>query len=89
MTNDTPPEKDIGMAELLGKSYAHFQHGLDRAIEWGFSKMNTLEGEEPTEKDIKNPHLRKTINVGRKMVGFVGRAGNTYFRTYEELKKKN
>ncbi len=81
-------QEDPGLAEVLGKGYAHLQHGIDRVIAWGFSKMNDLEGEEPTEKEIMNPHLRTAANIGRKAVSFVCKAGNAYFKTYEDLKRK-
>ena len=34
-----PKEKDPTLASLLGSSFALLQHGMDRAIEWGFGKI--------------------------------------------------
>lgn len=73
------------VARLLGNSYAHLQHGIDKAIEWGFSTM---------EKQAKSSPKKKPTGVVGNAVGFakgffsvIGEAGSAYFRTYEELKK--
>lgn len=79
------------VARLIGNSYAHVQDGIDRLTEWGFDQMR-----KQAEEDKKNrsgqrkqkPVVRKMSMIGKGVLGFLGAAGDAYFRTYSELKKK-
>ena len=69
------------MAETIGKGYAYIQHGIDRVIGWGFKKMRDVES--PEEKPSG-----KIVHAGKKIVSFVGKAGDAYYETYDKLKNK-
>ncbi len=72
------------IARLIGNSYAQVQHGIDRAIEWGFSKME----EQAKAAPKKKKKVSGVERAGRGVLGFLGAAGEAYFRTYSNLKKK-
>ena len=77
------------VARLLGNSFAYVQHGIDRAIEWGFATME--EQAKGKSKSVKKKPKGVTGNVAafaRGFFGVLGAAGSAYYRTYEELKKK-
>lgn len=74
------------VARLIGNSYAHVQHGVDVAIEWGFTKMK--EQEKTATKSVAKTPAGKVEKVGRGILGVIGAAGDAYFRTYSELKRK-
>ena len=84
-------QKPQGMAALIGGSFAHLQHGIDRLTEWGFSKMRQIPPEEKSSKTgtlpIASPS--RLLRLGRGAVRFLGIAGEEYYKTYEELKKKH
>ena len=76
-------------ARLIGNSYAHVQHGIDRAIEWGFATME--EQAKAAPKTTKKKPEGVAGNAAAFARGFftaVGEAGTAYFRTYEALKKR-
>lgn len=75
------------VARLIGNSYAHVQHGIDRAIEWGFETMQK-QAEVREKAPPKNTAAGKVATVGKGVLGFLGAAGEAYFRTYSDLKKK-
>lgn len=74
------------MAALLGKTFALVQHGMDKVIEWGFSKIKDIP-KEGGEKKIENPALRNAAKAGRGVLRFFGGMGKAYYEYYEELKK--
>lgn len=63
------------------------QHGMDRAIEWGFKKMEESQTTKKSSKPIENPYLKTAADAGRSALGFLGKAGKAYYRKYEELKR--
>lgn len=75
-----------GIARLLGNTSAHIQHGIDRAIEWGFAKMK----EQDAHRAKKTPTtpVGRAAQVGRGIIGLIGSAGDAYYSTYEQLKRK-
>lgn len=75
-------------ARLLGNSYAHVQHGIDKAIEWGFSKMEEQAKAAPKKAKKPTGIAGNTAAFARGFFGVLGEAGGAYFRTYEELKRK-
>lgn len=74
------------IARLLGNSYAHLQHGIDKAIEWGFTTMEQQASTAPKKK--LTGVVGNVLGFGKGFLSVVGEAGSAYFRTYEELKKK-
>lgn len=78
-----------GIADFLGSGYAHLQHGIDRLIGWGFSKMKESGTEEEKVHSFESPYLNAAARAGKGALRFVGNMGEAYFHTYEELKKKN
>ena len=77
------------IARLVGNSYAHVQHGIDKAIEWGFAKMEEQAKTAPPKKSKKPEGVAgNAAAFARGFFGVLGEAGSAYFRTYEELKKK-
>lgn len=82
------PDQVKSVARLIGNSYAHVQHGIDRAIEWGFTKMEE-QAKTPVKKKKKPKGVGGNVAAfGRGFFSVLGEAGGAYFRTYNELKKK-
>lgn len=86
MTKKNDTAQDPSLAEIAGEGFALLQHGIDKAVAWGFKKMKEVDTEESPE--ITNPYLRTAADAGRKTLGFLGRAGQAYYKRYEELKTK-
>jgi hypothetical protein len=76
------------LARLIGNSYAHVQHGIDRAIEWGFATMEEQAKTAPKKKKKPEGVAGNAAAFARGFFSVVGEAGTAYFRTYENLKKK-
>lgn len=77
-------------AQFLGKSYAHFQHGLDQFIEWSVSKLKNAETPpspvRATKEKAGNKYIALVGTTVRGTLGFIGTACETYFVKYRELK---
>lgn len=76
------------VARLLGKAYAHVQHGIDRGIEWGFQRMEEQAKAVPKRKKKAKGVVGNVTAFARGFFGVLGEAGSAYYRTYEDLKKK-
>jgi acetyl-CoA acetyltransferase len=78
-------------ASLLGHSYAHIQHGMDRVIAWGFQSMRKAteqSGKAATKtKKATASRLDTAKQTGISILRFIGQTGEAYFEKYEELKK--
>ncbi len=75
------------IARLLGNAYAHVQDGIDRAIEWGFKKMEE-QAAAPKKKTKPKGVAGNAAAFARGFFSVLGEAGGAYFKTYSELKKK-
>jgi hypothetical protein len=76
------------LARLIGNSYAHVQHGIDKAIEWGFATMEKQAASAPKTTSKKPAGIAgNAVGFARGFFTAIGEAGTAYFRTYEELKK--
>jgi hypothetical protein len=75
------------MGALLGGTLALVQHGVDKAVEWGFGKLRGMP-RHGSEEEIEQPALRGVLRFGRGVLRFVGGVGTAYYRRYEELKGK-
>ena len=75
---------NTSLPQLLGTGYAHVQHLMDKAIAWGFKRM---EETKLTEEAAAKP-MHKAEKIGRGILSFFGSAGNAYYDTYEKLKKE-
>ncbi len=75
-------------ARLLGNSYAHVQHGIDKAIEWGFATMEKQAKAAPKKGKMPKGVAGNAAAFARGFFGVLGEAGSAYFRTYEDLKRK-
>jgi hypothetical protein len=84
MTRRDEHDGDASLADTLGAGYAHVQHLMDRAIEWGFRKMR--ESEAGKGKGPPKTAAGKAERMGRSVLSFFGKAGSAYFETYERLK---
>ena len=83
------PNHDPSMAETLGKGYAHVQHLIDKAIGWGFKEMRKAAATKPTKAEKKSGSTAGKISrAARSTFKFFGEAGDAYFQTYEDLKRK-
>lgn len=76
------------VARLLGNTYAHIQDGIDRAIEWGFAKMEEQAKTTPKKTSKPKGVAGNAAAFARGFFSVLGEAGGAYFRTYSELKKK-
>ena len=76
------------LARLLGNAYAHVQHGIDKTIEWGFATMEKQAKAAPKKKAKPEGVAGNAAAFARGFFGVLGEAGSAYFRTYEELKKR-
>jgi hypothetical protein len=76
------------VARLAGNTYAHVQHGIDKAIEWGFRTIERQAKSTPKKASKKPTGVAgNAAAFARGFFGMIGEAGSAYFRTYEELKK--
>lgn len=90
LANDPRQKKEdlASFAVFLGSSFALLQHGMDKAIEWGLTKMREIP-KESKEQTFENPTLRKVAKAGRGVLRFFGGMGKAYYERYEELKKES
>ena len=72
---------------MIGKGLAHVQHGMDRLTEWGFRKMREASSVSQKVKHADSKTARVAA-AGRALLGFLGRAGEAYYKTYEMLKSR-
>lgn len=70
------------VAEALGSAYARLQHGIDRVVGWGFRKLRD------TDRPGASPEGR-LLKAGKGILGFIGRAGDAYYETYDRLKRRD
>lgn len=74
-------------AKAVGNTLAQVQHGMDKAIDWGFAQMREQSKQKPPSKGAaKEDSVTRT---GKGILRFFGEAGNAYYRHYDELKKKD
>lgn len=85
MTKQDPKTDDPSLPTMLGAGYAHVQHLMDKAIAWGFRKMEEAKAD---EKPAAKP-MHKAEKIGRGILSFFGAAGDAYYKTYEDLKTKD
>lgn len=80
--------KNEKIAGKVGSTLAHVQHLLDRFYAWGFKRLEEV-GKEPKVIDTtpESGIVGNAKRLGRKAAGFVGKAGDAYFSTYEKLKR--
>ncbi len=78
------------IARVLGKSYAYLQDGMDRVIAYGFERMRDANGQQAKTVQRKKPTtvLGRIGEGARSLVGFFGTAGDSYYRTYDDLKRR-
>lgn len=78
---------NITLAELLGSSWAIAQHGLDLAVTGLFRRLKqNAEPSKATKKKVG--WVNYGIDFTRGFIGFIGKTGDAYMSTYEELKRK-
>ena len=82
--------KEFGVARVLGKGWAHVQHGMDRVIQWGMHRIKVASApdavvEVPTPKKTAIRRIGSGVRTGLR---FLGTLGETYFDEYEKLKRK-
>lgn len=67
-------------AKAVGYTFAHLQHGMDKATEWGLQRMR-----ESQERPASAKGTGKTS--GNPVLRFLGESGEAYYRVYESLKR--
>lgn len=76
--------------EKFGQLFAHIQDTIDKGVEWGFKKLNSIED----RKDVKdrngnkNKYTQKCMNTGKIILKGIGRVGKSYYDEYNKLKNK-
>lgn len=70
-----------GWAKAVGYTFAHLQHGMDKATEWGLKRMR-----ENTEKSSGKKGDAGAAK-GNPVLRFFGETGEAYYRVYEQLKR--
>ncbi len=85
-------KKPSPLANFLGTGLAHLQHVTDRAVEWGFARMKELNDQPaPAKPKAKKKGAANVADhaarFGRQVIGFIGEAGDTYYKKYEDLKR--
>ena len=68
--------------KLIGKTFAHLQNSVDNLVTKGFKKLSNFEKQKPSKDESK------AIEYGRKVAGFFGNMGKSYYKEYDKLKKK-
>lgn len=71
-------------ARVVGNSFAHLQHSVDKVTEWGFKKMKEAAKTKKSAPKDENVAMKGARGV----VGFLGEAGDAFYRKYEDLKRK-
>jgi len=79
--NQKPSSNKSQIPKLLGKTVAHLQDGIDTLIAFGMNKLSKFEKSKPTDDS------NKIIKVSKVVAGFIGKAGKSYYKEYEKLKK--
>ena len=74
-------------AKTLGACGAHVQHGFDRLCDWGFRELRKAGSNDVIDTE-ENPHLARAKRTGKATLRFLGMLGESYFREYENLKKR-
>lgn len=78
-------DDDVTFSELLGSTLAVAQHGIDLASKGLFQRLK--EGAKKPAKTPVNKWIRYSLDFTRGFVGFIGKTGDSYMETYEQLKK--
>ena len=73
-------------ATLLGTTLAHVQHLSDRAIAWGFRKMDAMGSKRESPEEESTGLTQRAKRGGRGILKFLGTAGRAYYEKYEKLK---
>jgi len=82
-------KKGNNWAKLVGHGLAHVQDGMDFAIDIGFKTMKKV-ADLPEEKKKKNDnkYIHMSKKAGKEVLGFLGTAGDSFYKKYGELKKE-
>ncbi len=75
---------------MIGSGFAHLQHAIDGMADAGFRALKKA-GTQTKDSPVKpegTAWLRTAKNAGRGTLRFLGVAGESYYRKYEELKHK-
>lgn len=75
-------------ARTLGAGLAHIQNGVDHVIEYGFGKLKDLDTTPKKHNQPANRLVRGVFSVLGGTAKFIGMLGDSYFKAYEELKRK-
>ncbi len=70
-------------AKAVGYTFAHAQHGMDKATEWALQSMR--KSQEKSASGSKPKGGAKP--AGNAFLRFVGETGEAYYRVYEQLKR--
>lgn len=81
-------KKDSPLARAVGSTLAHVQHGLDRVIAWGFDRMQKAAEARKEPAKERTSAVGKLQRAGKTFLRFVGQAGKSYYRAYDDLKQK-
>ncbi|TSC57643.1 MAG: hypothetical protein Greene041662_911 [Candidatus Peregrinibacteria bacterium Greene0416_62] len=83
-------KKSGSFAGMIGSGFAHLQHAIDEIADAGFRTLKKV-GTEPKEFP-KTPKggswMQKAKAMGKGTLRFLGEAGESYYRKYDELKVK-
>lgn len=74
-------------AKTIGAGLANVQNGIDKLAEFGINQLKKA-GDEPIEEPVKNKYAKKALKGARTVIGFLGELGDSYYDSYEELKRK-
>ena len=74
-------------AKTLGSFLAHVQDATDRVCVWGFERLKKA-GAEPKVPERGNPYVVTAKRLGKGTLSFLGTLGDSYFKEYENLKKR-
>lgn len=68
---------------FIGKGFAHLQDIFDQACLWGFKKLKKIDVHKPAKTE--HPFIKGLRKAG----GFLGELGSSYFKEYENIKKRS
>ena len=72
-------------AKAVGYTFAHAQHGMDKATEWALHSMRKNQEKSAGSKTSGTKSGAK--QAGNAFLRFVGETGEAYYRVYEQLKR--
>lgn len=81
-------KKPNDTAKTIGVGLAHVQAFFDDVCKIAFKGLKNLSKDEGAKSLPKDDNSQKIVSGLRKVAGFMGEAGDSYYKKYEDIKAK-